>query len=188
MPNIQRVRVVFVGVAGSPYYSNFYVTATDSDAQPEVDEIRDFYTDIAGLISNTLSWTVEGVVANIDEASGQITGFSNNTSRTGAGTNSGDINPLANQGLLRLRTGVFTAGREIRGRLNIPGSCEASNTAGKPTSTYMTTLQTSADLHLLSATGLNGAYNVYSRKNGSTEIVSSVSVAPYWAVLRSRRD
>ena len=188
MAIIQRIRTVFTGVAGAPWYSNLYVTATEGDAQPEVDAVAQFWTDFATHIHNAVDWTVEGVVANIDETNGQIVGFSTNDDATGSGAAGSDPLPYANQMLLRVRTGVFVAGREVRGHVNIPAITDPDSPNGVPSSSASSNLQTSSDDNLFGAGGLNGALLVWSRKNGQAHPASSSSVAPFFAVLRSRRD
>jgi hypothetical protein len=188
MTVIQRIRTVFTGVAGTPWYSNLYVTATEADAQAEVNIIDGFWEDIKAQMKSTVNWTVEGTVANIDDATGQIVGFSSNDSQTGSGADVGDALPYATQGLIRLRTGVFMGGREVRGRFNVPAPTENQSSDAKPNSGYLTDLQTAINDRLLGATGLNGALVVYSPTNATSVPVSEGSVAPFWAVLRSRRD
>lgn len=188
MAIIQRIRTVFTGVAGSPYYSNIYVTANPADATPEIAAVDQFWTALAPHIDNALSWTVEGIVANVDTATGQIVSFSSNTSQGGTGGAGGEILPLANQLLIRARTGVYVTGREVRGRINIPAIAELSSANGVPTGELLTAAQDAVDDHLLGAGGLNGSWVVYSPTKNRAEMVTEASVASFFAILRSRRD
>jgi hypothetical protein len=94
---------------------------------------------------------------------------------------------FATQGLIRWRTGVFIAGRELRGRTFIPGATESRSANGRPDSTYITTAETAAQ-DLLDNAALGAALVVYSVTHRQVELVQSRSVWGQWAVLRSRRD
>ena len=166
MAIIQRIRTVFTGVAGTPWYSNIYVTGNEADASLEIDAVGDFWDILAPIIVTPVVWTVEGVVANINDANGQIVSTSDNTERNGAGSQSGEALPSANQYLVRARTGVYVGGRELRGRMFIPGASEAQSSDGLPSSATLTVIEDAVDAELLGTLGLNGAWVVWSRTHG----------------------
>lgn len=101
------------------------------------------------------------------------------------GTDDSDPLPPANQTLVRWRTGTFQNGREVRGRLFIPCGGEAYSVAGQPGGGRLTTLQ-GAVSGLVN--DVNSTLVVFSRTHLVAPPVSAGQVAPYFAVLRSRRD
>lgn len=184
MAQIMRVRTVFNGVQGAPYYSNLYFDATTPTPVQVTNAVTQFWQDIKAVICNDLSWTVEGDVAVIDDVTGNISDIVQGTENSSVGTDSADMCPLTTQGLIRARTGTFVAGREIRGRIFIPCPSEGSNLQGAPTSTYTADL-TGGAAALITA-GVD--WVIWSRARGQSAQVGSVSTWNQWATLRSRRD
>lgn len=188
MPTISRIRTVFTGVAGTPWYSNLYIDGDGEQSEAAVEAVGEFWDAVGTVIVSQVQWEVEGEVAQIDTVSGNITGITSVDSVESAGVAGFDPLPFATQALLRLRTGEYVGGREVRGRLNIPGLLEANNAGGRPDSNLRNLINDAADQYLLGGDGLNGALVVWSRKNGTAPFVSSASCWTEWAVLRSRRD
>jgi hypothetical protein len=185
---IQRVRTVLTGVAGSPWYSNLYCAGSTSDASLEIDAIGEFWDAVSAVMHTSVTWRVEGIVANVNDATGSIVSTSSNSDYTGAGLDTGDLLPIATQGLLQMRTGIYVGGREIRGRLFVPGAVEDSSTAGKPGTVFRDTVQAAFDDKLSTSGQLNGELVIYSPTYGTSEQVTNASVWSDWAVLRSRRN
>jgi hypothetical protein len=184
-----RVRTIFSGVIGSPYLNTSYWGPTPGapgDAQLAVDRMRDFWTAMNAFMTSALTWSVSGQVDTIDALTGQLTGTTAVTARTGVGTNATDLLPGQVQGGLRLSSGTFIAGRRVQGHWFIPGPCEGQNTAaGVPLNTYTTALQNAATTMVgLSTPGLF----VWSRKNGVAVTSLSATAQGKWFALRSRRD
>lgn len=181
-----RVRTVFTGVAGTPWYSNLYYDDQDPGG-PEgaVEATRAFWARITTLISDLVSWTVEGDVAAISPGTGQIENMFTVPSQAGSGSDAAQPLPWATQGLARLETGAYFGGRRIRGRVFIPGPTEDESAIGVPAPSYGTLLNT-AITELIGST--DASLVVYSRKNFIQTPVVAGGAAPYWAVLRSRRD
>lgn len=196
---IRRVRTIFSGVAGTPWYSNLYFDAdgVTPTAQENVDDTDAFWTAMANLIDNAISWTVGPEVPVLDETTGTLVGVTSVTAGTGVGTAAGDALPYATQGLVRLATDDFVAGRRVRGRIFLPGIDENFNgPSGVPTSTFLTTVQGAID-GLIAAGGLlvwarpfPGAEGppVRPARAGSKASITASSVWTQWAVMRSRRD
>jgi hypothetical protein len=121
----------------------------------------------------------------VDPTTGQITGLEPMLAYGVTGSDPGDQLPVATQGLIRWRTGVFVGGREIRGRSFIPSPTEGNNTNGKPSSSYITNVGNAA-IAILSDPA--AGFAIWSRANGQVAPVVSHSVWSEWSGLRSRRD
>lgn len=185
MTNLYRIKTVFTGLAGSPYLNTMYFREIDSTAQQAADRAAAFWNSADSLMHTDLTWDTEADVEVIDDTSGNIVRVDNTTPSSGAGGLTADVLPMATQGLIRLRTGSFVGGREIRGKIFVPGLTESASTAGQPNASAVTTLETAATA-LIAAGGANLV--VYSRKNGTYAEVVSSSMWTQFAVLRSRRD
>ena len=166
-------------------------------AQENVDDVDTFWTALANLMDNAITWTVGPEVPILDEETGELVGVTSVTAGTGAGTAAGDALPYATQGLVRLATDDFVAGRRVRGRIFLPGIDENFNAAtGIPSSTFLSTVQT-AVTNLIAAGGLlvwarpfAGAEGppVRPARLGSKASITASTVWTQWAVMRSRRD
>lgn len=185
MPIMGRIRTVFTGVAGTPWYSNIYVLGTEDDAAAQVDAVGEFWATVSALMTGVVDWTVEGDVAQIDSATGDLVGVTSETPVSGSGTNAGDPLPYANQALVNWSTSVFAGGRNIKGKTFIPALCEDSNSVGTLLSASDGVITDAANA-LVAA--LNGSMVIYSPTNALAAEVTGASVPSKFAVLRSRRD
>lgn len=181
-----RIKTTFSGpnvVGGGINYLYFNDAAgSPEDAQSAV---VNFWTIANDAYRVDTVASVSNEVAVMD-LSGSITGVLTAGDNVNInGTDDSDPLPPATQCLVRLRTGVFVAGREVRGRIFIPSGGEALSVGGKPGGGRLTELQTAVG-------GLVGDINstlvVFSRTHGVAPPVSSGSVWNQFAVLRSRRD
>jgi hypothetical protein len=179
-----RVRTIWSLGTGQPYVSSHYFVGTDDQAAADaaVADVAAFWGTIDAQVSNNYRWDTDAEV-RVMTAQGVVIGSFPTVSQGAVGAETTEELPPATQGLLRMHTGVFSNGRELRGRLFIPGVCEAQNNFGAPTVSY-------AGLVLGAANTLigNGTWVVWSRKNIQTELVTSASVWTAFASLRSRRD
>ena len=201
MGTIQRVRTVFTGVAGSPYYNNIYFDSagTLADAQAAVDRVDAAWTTITSIMNIALLGAVEAEVPQINDENGEITGVFATTGGVVDPTNAGEPLPWATQGLVRLLTNSFVEGRRVRGRIFIPGLGEAASDAGVPNANTITSLNN------LGTTLISGGAPhpvIWSRpieadpdavppvegRLGSSHLVTLASTWNKWSVLRSRRD
>lgn len=188
MTTLSRVRTVFTGVAGTPWYSNLYFTWVTGEAQNLVDAVDDFWTVIIGQINGAVTGTVEGSVAQINDATGDITSVESVTPGTIDFTGSGAVLPPANQTVINLHTGTYVAGREIRGKIFVPGLiAAASATDGSPSSGFLVAQKGAADA-LVAATSSAGPLRVYSPTHATSAVVTATSSMSQFAVMRSRRD
>lgn len=186
---LARVRTIWGGsvVGGGVTNSYFLVTPLDvTTAQQCIDAMRDFWTGCNTIISTGTNWTVSATVQEVDPVTGLVVAEFGVIARNGAGTAAGDRLPPSNQGLLRLSTGTFVAGRRIQGHWNIPGAVEAANDpGGTPSAGYLAALGAAANtLNAL----VNPTLHVFSRTRNQSAPVASVTPVGIWAVLRSRRD
>lgn len=182
-----RVRSIFTGVAGAPYYSNLYFPGLIStDAQDRVNEVATAWDGCKTLLRTPMSIQVEGFVPVIDEVSGDITGSFTVTEPAPVGcVGTQEAMPPANQMLMRLSTPTYFAGRRLQGRMFIPGLTEASNDSGGVVSPNDSAVILDAFEPITTGPDRIG---VWSRKNGAFVQVDGVSIWNQWSVLRSRRD
>lgn len=180
-----RITTLFSGplVTGGGIQQFYFDQGGGTAAQAHA-AVRTFWTSIALGSHTSLTITVTPEVELVDNATGQVEGIETAETYTTTGQTAGDPLPLASQGLLRWRTGVYNAGREIRGRTFLPGQVEAASTGGVPSSTTLTSW-TNAGLALMN--NASSELVVWSRK-GQFATVTSASAWSQWATLRSRRD
>lgn len=180
-----RVKTEFTGLAGSPGLNQLYFTASVGTPALVTVAVGNFWDDALGQSGSALNYEVLPDVDIVESTTGQITSVVAGTGSSGSGGGAGQELPPATQALLRLRTGVFENGREIRGKVFVPGVTEAGSDSGTVSPAVQSAIQGAFDA-LMANTNAN--WLVYSRKNFSAASVSSGSVWNQFAVLRSRRD
>jgi hypothetical protein len=184
-----RVRTVFTGITGSPWLNTLNFggpaqTGNQTDADAAVAAVGAFWGAVDALINSAVDWqTLPDVLFLGDD--GVAAGAYATTPQLGTGAGAAEIMPIATQAVVRLLTGVFVGGRQLRGRIFIPGLTEASNASGELLPASATTITTAANT-------LNGVATpplaVWSKVNATVEPVAAVSVWSQFGVLRSRRD
>ena len=184
-----RVRTTFTGSTGSPWLSTAYFLGsfpdpTQADADAAVAAVGAFWGAVDSRMNTAIQWTTDPSVAVMD-LDGQQTGAFGTTSQSGTGASASDLLPQATQALLRLRTNVFSAGREIRGRWFIPGLTEAEATAGNVTAAAATVFNVAAAALIATA---GAEWCVWSRTQTTAAAVVTANTWTQFAVLRSRRD
>lgn len=197
MATLARVRTIFTGVAGTPWYSNQYFNATGAGIpiQPMVDAVNDFWTALRASIQSAVTWQVQGEVALIEDTTGNLVGLENVTGLGNTGSAADDALPWQTQLLIRLNTSNFIHSRRLRGHIYVPALGEGNNTAGVPSSALRAAADAAAEALIAD---VEAPLVVYSRKFagtpnnparvGSFASVDSAEVATKWSVLRSRRD
>lgn len=188
-----RVRTVFSGVPGTPWYSNLYFDAGGSGTVASiVDAVGVFWAAIDGNMSTSITWEVEGEVPTINPEGGQIEEWTNTTSETGTGgTDPGLALPWQTQALLRFSTNGLRAGRQVKGRAFIPGLSESDNDAGLVAAGSATMIQNA--WNALTAATTESQQVVWARPTvglglGQQHLVTGASVRSAWAYLSTRRD
>lgn len=184
---MMRIRVLWTGVGGSPYYSNFYFPdGLSTAAQQHATDIRNILAGFTTSLRAGLVAAVQPEVLVIDPATGDATGaFIINPGASVTFTSTAEALPPFTQLLVRLRTDAFVGGRRVQGRFFMPGWTEASNQqGGTPLSALVSGI---ADNFAAVITGTD-RMGVWSRKGGTFTQVTGLSAGTQWAVLRSRRD
>lgn len=185
MANLARIRTIFTGVAGTPWYSNFYFEIGTIGGIDYIQPVDDFWTTIAPQITNLVDWEVQAEVVTIDDATGDIIFAEAGTAQTGGGTAVVEPLPYSNQAVLLWNTGEFVGGRQIRGKTFIPGLTQGANDNGSVITATRTVIQAAAT-ELISDG--NGSMRVYSPTNATSAVIQSSNVSTVWGSLRSRRD
>ena len=179
-----RTTTLITGTAGGPYYSTFHFEGTlQAEADAAAIAARTFWDGIKTQISTGAAVDVLDEVEVVDVPTGQVTQVYISPTASVAPSGGGDYLPRANQGLIRWLTGIYVAGRQLRGRTFIPGATELMSTNGTPDTSYKTPLQTAAN-----ALVGTSDFGVYSPTHGQFILGATASVWDKWAVLRSRRD
>lgn len=180
-----RLRVVWTGIPGTPYYSTHYATGDLANASSFVAAIADFWGALDGAIRNELTWLTESEVTEINPANGELTGVAGVVAASGTGNETSQALPPANQALLRLNTGTISEGRRIRGAIYIPGLTEAVCDDGVVLSSYRGEMEDAFDVW---ASSSSTPPAVWSRKTGLFYQAETSTAWEQFAVLRSRRD
>lgn len=184
---VLRIRSIFEGVAGSPYYSNLYFGGTIStDAEERADRVMAFWNLLNTSLTTPMTVRIDPFVASIDEPTGEITGGFTITPPTPVQfTNTTTQLPRFTQLLVKWSTPTYNGGRRLQGRMFIPGFCEVNNNAGgRPDDAIRAAVLTNLQ-PLITGPDRVG---VYSKTFGVFSQVDGASVGAEWAVLRSRRD
>lgn len=153
-------------------------------SQSAVDAANDFIDSIASNLVSGVAWNFDSVVTLKDTVTGTTTGIESITPPpTGSGSAAGGQVPNASMFLVQFRTGVYSRGREVRGRWFIPGGSANAVFAGEVAGANLTAMNDAL------ATWLGGLYApvVWSRIGGIAPPVSSGSVWSELAVIRGRR-
>lgn len=185
MASLSRVRTVFTGVAGSPWYSNLYFAVEGLSTATIRSELANFWNALDSQISSLVQWSVEGQVTVINSTTGTIEEVQAGSNLTGAGGNTGTELPWANQCLVNLHTGSWLAGRELQGRWNLPGFVTGTTQDG-----VFTEITTDAVLAAVEDFLLDTSPNwvIWSPTHFLFQPVASAVVKAKVAILRSRRD
>lgn len=193
---ICRVTTTLTGFSGAPGYWRHYfkdVSGLVGPAMPQlcVDRVRDAVVAGGVLFANSVTYNVSGLVDELDESTGQITGQQSVTPRTQVGAGAGNLGPIVVGLVAQFNTDDFVNGRRIRGRsfLNPIRSAYTINSA--PQATELGLAQAFASkMDDQGATTVR--FGVYTRPKGAQpgawHDVTTTNVPQKWTVLRSRRD
>jgi len=191
-----RVRAVGSGWTGGPGLTTFYFTEgvlpiDNAMAVNLTGRVRAYFDALKAYTSSVISWQVDPVIAAMDPATGNLT---QEVSASPApapvlGTGGAPIGPAFVALIGRLRTNSFQEGRRIQGR-----TFYAPLAAPFTDSTTPETGAQAAQVTGLTAvltTGGGAPLVVWQRprpgRAGSTYAVTTVSSAPEYGVIRSRR-
>ena len=191
MATLGRLRTVWSGVAGSPYYTNLYflTDATGTGMQDSCDAWTDLIDAFSTSLATSLVPTIDADVPLIDSTNNTLTGSTTVSGATVDCDGGGDLMPPATQGLIRWRTDAVVAGRRLRGRTFLPGMTEGDGNAG---GAVLPALKVSMDGYLattfIPATQAAAPLVVYGPTHFAFSEVVSGDMWEQFAVLRSRRD
>lgn len=198
MTDLYRARATLT-VSGVPclittYWQKDVAVTPDQAATEALARVRAMFASAASTILAGSSLTFDTSVQVITDSSGTLTGVGTGSSPAAVTfTGSGEPLPLQTQALARFGTAAYVRGRNLRGRMFIPGIVEAGSSSGiGPTAAYITSWNTA--LGLLGTTVVsNISQVVWSRPTapGATDgqfgNVTSRSLSPNWAVQKGRR-
>lgn len=187
MAEITRIRCLWTGVAGTPWYTNLYFEGGAATADAARDAVVGFLTDMLPVVSSDVTAILDIQATIIETTTGQPVGVATVDPYTAPGGNVNDMLPRTTQCLIRWDTGVFLNGRQVRGRTFIPGMCENFNDdGGIPNAAFIAGVAETATA-LLEEPG-NPQLVVWSRSTSTAQLVTGAAVWTQWAVLKSRRD
>jgi len=208
MVDIMRVKTVLSGFSGAPGFNQLYfgVAAqppTNASAVLATTRVKDAWTAVRTLFPGSWTATVDAAVDTVQITDGAITGSLAGspftiTGNAGAGS---DYGPSPSGLIVEYRTGGVVNSHHVRGRsFLVPVASNTLGTAGKPSSTALTTAAAFATA-LLTTGGSDCFLGVWARpftpqpprttpaaRTGSFHAVTVSSVPNEFVVLRSRRD
>lgn len=182
---------------GSPSLITRYWDSTGAGigalATEAVARDRAFFNSLAASVVAGSTYTPNLVVDEIDEVTGNLVNqIAAAPPAAVAFTGAFDALPYFVQGLMRLSTNLFVNGRRTQGRMFIPGLMEngSAGAPAAPTAALVTSLTTAAaTLSAVVVSPIN--QRVWHRPSlagpGLSTVVTARSIAPTWAVLKSRR-
>lgn len=191
-----RVITTMTGLPGAPYYSTQYfdssIPGTQGEADIAAEAVFNFWTDLAGYITAGLTIDVGDEVDVLDAPTGLVQDTFVSPSVPIVSGGNAPL-PKATQGLVRLRTNTFIAGRRLQGRIFIPALANDAQLGGVPSSGFLTAMGTvGANLISDSAGAPVGIWHRPTGGPGSSDgdFAPAVSASGWnqFAVLRSRRD
>lgn len=171
--------------ASSTEALNLFVCTTDPESNGLPQALSIFYNEYADYCNGGVSFNLESEYREFSPSTGQtiaLHSFSNPNLWTQAGSASDDNTPDQTAILVRWRTGVWVAGRQITGRTFLPYPSSGTG-GGSLSNSVVNDIQTAATLLVG-----NQLLSVWSRARGQTAEVSSASVWNEYASQRRRRD
>ena len=196
--SLVRVQTRWTGVGGAPYYTNLYALGplATNNGNDLATAWRAFLNTTAANYKTGIQIQVQSELLEFDEGTGNVTGAGTTTQAVVVGSNVGDNLPLANQGLIRWTTAGIVHNRRVRGRTFLPAMMETNSTVdGVPSGVLIanvnaavtTLLGTMTNRMRIWAQPFDGTDDNPARA-GSAHAITGGTMAPYWAILRSRRD
>lgn len=175
------------------WWSPGTVGGSTADATDILARFRACWEAAKSLIDQTITIDYDPICIAVEATTGVLTGaFAGTDPSSTVCTGTGDALPRQTQGLVRLQTSTVIDGRRLRGRIYVPGPLEAANTAtGIPSSSYTSTITAGfATIFTPGATGSNAViwHRPQAGSGGNAAVITGVSTATTWSVLRSRRS
>ncbi len=179
-----RVRIDHTGPCQGFNILHFAGDLEGSYAQDTADAVAVFLEAIDVGVRNSQTMRVDPEIAQVNIATGQIEAVETVTTAPVVGEAVDEGVPQAANLLLRWRTGLFSGGREVRGRTFLPGFSILQNTATGEVEQDTINFMNAAGETLLA----NSDLGIYSPTKSLFAEATSVSCWNEWAVMRSRRS
>lgn len=181
-----RTRVLWTGVAGTPWYSNFFWAGDSSALATAAASATNAWCNyMKGIVVNEITFEVEDEVVAINPVTGEMFDIFPVEGNIYTGTDTGEPLPFQVQALTTLGTAAIEGGRRIKGRCFLGGLSEGGNTTGiGPSAESATIIETGFETTL---GGAGAVHVVWSRKNGTNVPITSYNTSTVWSSLRTRR-
>jgi hypothetical protein len=186
MTTIARLRVNWSGTPGGPGVSTFYFAASEATVAP----FETFFNSVGAVVPTIVSWSSDGVVDLIDDATGALLGTAGLSGGFTANASGGGNYSAPVGGLIRWDTGTVLGGKRFRGRTFIvPLEAARYDADGSLASGTVGVLAAAAAALLVAVPTLA----VWHRpapggSDGEARIATFSAVPDKSVVLRSRRD
>lgn len=198
LADLFRVRATLslsgVNALHTTYWSNPSLASNTAVATEALARVRAFWNSYAAHVASTATLTIDPVVVQLDQATGQpLAAYPGTPPAAVTFTGTGDLLPFSSQKLVKYSTGVYVRGRALVGRSFIPFGLESDSVTGTgPTAADVTALNTA--LGLLGTTVVTAiTQGVWSRPlpgvvgSGQVEAVTARAASTKWAVQKNRR-
>lgn len=207
MATIYRFQVDLTGFTGAPGVNTWFIGVdpaggelTEATANGAAALFRQFYLDARGVLQTDVTANINPEVTGIDDVTGETVSVQTITtvpnSVTGQGAGSGSHATMLK---LRLLTGVFEDGRQIRGGPYLGPISSSAITGGGAIDATDRSEVVAAGVVLAQVLEAQGTrLRVWRRpreaagglpaRDGRSEVVTAFSCGTVPAVLRSRRD
>lgn len=183
MPNINRVRIGWLGWAGAPGVTTFYTIA---DSVPNTTAIKAWMETLKNNIPSGSSLVLETTGQQVDSVTGKANGTwvgTNQTTTTSTGTGSYAA-PCGAQ--INWSTGAFVDGKAMRGRTFLVPLIAANYQAdGTLLDAFRTAVITNAETF---RNAMGGTLMAWNRKTGTLAAIIKADCPDKAVVLRSRRQ
>nr|CRY96212.1 hypothetical protein [uncultured prokaryote] len=181
---IYRAQVTWTGVGPTTDYTSFTfgpeATTNKDGISPALEQAFQY---LKNAITSSATVSFDGELKEIDPATGDVTAVFGGDAFVVQMAKTGEPLPTTIQGLLRLRTGIYNAGKEIRGRMFFPGFTEDNSDSGVPSATARGFMENFYDF--LSFDDVVPV--VYSPTHRTFANIASVNAWTQWAYLSGRR-
>jgi len=196
---LYRVVTVFTGAQGSPWMNVMHFSADLSGtAQQAASAVATFWGACDALMDNSVSWVQDPTVVEVNEGTGVPEAFHTVTTGSGTGAVSDISLPYANQALIRTFSDQVVNGRQVRGRVFVPGITRNNLAEGTLNGTAIAAFDAAAAALIADA---NCNWQIWARpvdaehatehspeRAGTGNDILSASTSSQFAVLRRRRD
>lgn len=195
-----RVRTLWTGVAGTPWYTNMYFEGLNSaDALAVSGRVNTWLNAVRAYVATGIKAEISPEVFQIDPADATVEGIYTVPTAGYFGNSAGEMLPPANQVNIRLLSSGIVDNRRVRGHIYLPGTTEANALSGVTDSVIRNALNAATTTLIGVAPGqqmavwnrpriFNPPVQPLPARAGQIFIATSASTQNNYSVLRSRRD